>query len=151
MYLNVADLVEVNVDSSIVSAYQDKISFINQSIRNTKYFTIGVVTGEVDTAAGMVGVVTSDFFVIGDIRDFSKEPYNMLVDDDADEIIWGLSLIGIGLTVSTYYSPGATMQAKVGTSILKVARKTGAITAGLATDLSKLLRKSLNIDKLKSF
>jgi len=117
-------------------------------------FAYGFVTGEPDDMVGLAGTALGDLFVFGDIRDAVREGVRYARGEAADELVLGLACVGLAVTAGTYASLGAGTPARAGLSLVKAARKTGRMGAGLArwigravgdvVDLSALRRVSAN-------
>src|SRR5690606_27468871 len=58
------------------------------------------------------------------------------------------SVVGLAATTATVATGGAGLPARIGVSVLKVARKAGTITTGFARDVTRLLQEAMNFDKL---
>ena len=108
-------------------------------------FSDGIVDGTSDELVGHLAGVTTDFFVIGDLRDLAKQGTHWLRGDEVDEILTALAAIGVAAsttqvvsTVATAGSGGAAAPAvgastavKGATIILKIARKLGKLPTWL--------------------
>jgi len=103
-------------------------------------FAQGFVTGEPSDMAGLAGTAVGDLFVFGDIRDALREGTRMARGEPADELILGLSGVGIAITAGTYASAGAGAPARVGLSLVKAARVTGRMSVHLAEWVGRSLR-----------
>lgn len=107
----------------------------------------GAVYGEGDTAAGLAAAVTTDFMVIGDLRDLVREG---LAYPDYDPIVVALAAAGVGLTAATAPSAGTAIPLKLGASVLKLARRTGKLGLALGDDLLRLARRAVDPDALEA-
>jgi hypothetical protein len=103
-------------------------------------FAQGFITGEPADMAGLAGTAVGDLFVFGDIRDALREGTRMARGEPADELILGLSGVGIAITAGTYASAGAGAPARVGLSLVKAARVTGRMSVHLAEWVGRSLR-----------
>jgi hypothetical protein len=63
-------------------------------------FATGAVTGEASDTAGLLGSLTLDMLVIGDIRDLLVQGYKEFDSGQGDEVIMGLSTVGLLLTLA---------------------------------------------------
>ena len=63
-------------------------------------FATGAVTGEASDTAALLGSLTLDMLVIGDIRDLLVQGYKELDSGQGDEVIMGLSTVGLLLTLA---------------------------------------------------
>lgn len=92
----------------------------------------GAVTGQGDSLESLIGAVGTDLFVVGDVRDLAIQGTRLMVDGEADPVILALSGAGIALT--------AAPQVDWAASILKIARKSGAMSARLADEVVAMAR-----------
>jgi len=113
--------------------------------RRAREFGKAFVTGEGDTVAGLAGAVTSDLTVVGDLRDLAREGGRMVAGESYDELILGLSAVGIVATGATVASGGTGLPARIGISVFKVARRAGTLTAGLGLALGRALREAVDL------
>jgi hypothetical protein len=65
-----------------------------------EHFAYGALTGEANDTAGLIGTLTLDLFVIGDIRDLLVQSYKEFDSGQGDEVIMGLSAAGLLLTLA---------------------------------------------------
>lgn len=110
----------------------------------------GFVFGSLDSGAEIAGSVTSDLIGVGDVRDFSMQGLSYLKGESYDPVLLGLSAVGIGLTVSTLGSAGASAVPDAGLSVLKNAYRAGRISRPLRTYLSRNAAKLVDTRILKS-
>jgi hypothetical protein len=114
----------------------------------------GVFQGTSDEAIGQTAAIVSDFFLIGDIRDFTIEGMHYMKDEEVDEIILGLSSIGLIASASTIYTFGASSAPKVLTSILKQLKRTKTMPRWLGKFLLreiKIAKNTKSVKRLKPF
>ncbi len=109
----------------------------------------GFFTGEANSIAGLTGAVASDLTVIGDVRDISREAPDMIAGEPYNELILGLSVVGVGVTGATIATGGGGLPGRVGVSLLKVAAKTGSLTADFSRILGRLLSDAVNFPALR--
>lgn len=93
---------------------------------------MGALSGRGSSIESLIGAVAADFFVVGDVRDLALEGGRYALDGEADEIIMALSAIGIITTLAPAidWAP----------AVLKVARRAGTLTKGLADTIMHLVR-----------
>jgi hypothetical protein len=112
-------------------------------------FARGLVTGEPDDAVGLVGTVAGDLFVFGDIRDALREGSRYARGEKVDELVLGLSIVGLAITAGTYASLGAGAPARVGLSAVKAARKTGRLSTRMADWIGRSVREAVDWSALR--
>lgn len=107
---------------------------IKKDVRN---FSTGFVTGKGIDASGISGALVSDFTVVGDARDLYEQYQIQANGGQPNKLIVTLAGIGIGLTAITYGSAGSTSVAKAGTSLFKLAARTGRLSRKFSKELLK--------------
>jgi hypothetical protein len=100
--------------------------------RKARDVGMGAVSGRGDSLESLVGAIAADFFIVGDVRDLALEGGRYAIDGEADKVILALSAIGMATTLapSIDWAP----------AVLKIARKSGTLTRGLADQIAHLLR-----------
>lgn len=119
------------------------------ALRSARNFGAGFVTGQPEDLAGLSGAVVGDMMVWGDIRDASREGWKLARGEAADELILGLSAVGLALTAGTYATGGASLPVRAGITLVKVAGRTGRLSAALARSLTRAVRESVDVAALR--
>ncbi len=120
-----------------------------EALRAARAFGAGFVLGQPEDMAGLTGAVVGDLMVWGDIRDAAREGWKLAWGDDADELILGLSAVGLALTVGTYATGGASLPVKAGITLVKVGERTGKLSVDLARSLTRAVRESVDLAALR--
>lgn len=102
-------------------------------LRRARDVGLGALSGRGDSLEGIVGAIGADLFIVGDIRDLAIQGTRQLMDGDSDEVILLLSVAGIVTTVAP--------EVDWVPSILKVARRTGAMSKQLAEFLVAAIKR----------
>lgn len=113
---------------------------------NVGSFVDGFVSGKGSSGAGVAGAITSDFTVVGDVRDLHREYNHYKAEEPVDKLVATLSGVGIGLTALTIGTIGSSAPAKVGVSVVKMAKKTRQLSAPFQKQLLSLGSKVFNWD-----
>jgi hypothetical protein len=150
MYKDLAKLMNISVDYLILQRIDEENTFLNNAWRNTKSFGAGFVNGKSDNASSFSGAVVSDLTVVGDGRDFIIQTKKYLNNEEVDEFIYGLSVVGIGTTIATVFSGGLAAPAKIGVSVLKASKKTGNLSKKLLTNLTKIMDEMFDLKRFKN-
>jgi len=125
----------------------------------------GLRDGTSDEDIGKGAAVISDFFVIGDLRDLATQGTHWIHGENVDEVIVSLASIGVVASAAQVVSAAATVgtagaaapaeagstAVKVGTIILKAARKLGKLPPWLGKTIikrAKIVKKTKNIDSV---
>jgi hypothetical protein len=130
----------VPVDADLARRVEDANALAATSARTAGSFARGFITGEPADMAGLAGTAVGDLFVFGDVRDALREGTRLATGEPADELILGLACTGLAITAGTYLSAGAAAPARLGLTVVKVARTTGRISAHLAEWVGRSLR-----------
>jgi hypothetical protein len=112
-------------------------------------FASGLITGEPKDMAGLAGTALGDLFVFGDIRDAIREGSRLISGENYDQLILGLSCVGIAITAGTYATVGAATPVRLGLTAVKAASKTGRLSARLASWIGRSLRGVVDWSALK--
>ncbi len=103
-------------------------------LRRGKELLRGALVGEGDSLEALIGAITADMFVVGDVRDLVIQGGRLAVDGDSDELILALSAVGVLTTVM----PEVDWVA----AFLKVARKAGALSKRMIESLVRVIRRA---------
>ncbi|RVU21800.1 hypothetical protein [Methylobacterium oryzihabitans] len=116
--------------------------------RSARDLARGFATGEAKGAAGLAGAVAGDLVGYGDLRDLWREGGRWLRDEPYDEVLLGLSAVGLALTGVTVATLGggaaASAPVHAGATTLKVASRTGRLSRPLAGLLARTGRTVLD-------
>jgi hypothetical protein len=112
-------------------------------------FASGLITGEPKDMAGLAGTALGDLFVFGDIRDAVREGSRYASGESYDQLILGLSVVGIAITAGTYATVGAATPARIGLTAVKAARKTGRLSARLGEWIGRSVREVVDWSALR--
>ena len=151
-YLSLAEMMHLQVSSDLKQQISDEDDFLSTSYRNTSDFFRGALTGQGDSTSSITGSVLSDFTVIGDVRDLGIEAKHYAFDEPVDELIAGLSAVGLALSAGTIFSWGSaavvTLPAKLSVSIVKYAAKTSRLTKQFRAKLSDTVSRSVSLEPI---
>lgn len=112
--------------------------------KSVQGFTEGFVSGKGQDGYAIAGAMTSDFTVVGDVRDL-REQYLLHEDGKpVNELIVTLSGIGIGLTAMTIGTAGVSAPAKAGTSLIKFSSKSGRLNKSFSQELLQKTHKAFD-------
>ncbi len=149
MYADIADYASIHLSEETTKRLTDAGSLLLRVSRDTGSFFEGFLTGEGSDTAGFMGAITSDLTVVGDLRDIGQEGTKLVAGEEYSELILGLSVVGVAATGATIASGGSTLPVKVGVSLMKIAKRTGALTRAFARQLGDLVRASVNFSRLR--
>lgn len=149
MYAEIAGWLEVPLDPDTQLRLDAEETLSRRMTRNTGSFIQGFVTGEGGDTPAFMGAMASDLTVVGDVRDIGSEGAKLARGEDYSRMILGLSVVGLAVTTATVATGGGGLPARIGVSLLKVARKTGSITANFARDVTRVLQEAVNFEKLR--
>lgn len=123
--------------------------FLTTIWRNARNGAKGCVTGSDLSGAGIAGAIACDLTVAGDLRDITIEGGKLVGGDDYDEIVLGLSVVGVGLTAATAASGGSTLVGRVAVTVVKVAKKTGKLTRSFQQLMSGYVRGAVDFNAVR--
>lgn len=136
-----AGLEDADADhESIRRKLSEVVSERDSVIRRALDVGKGALIGRGDSLESLIGAITTDLFVIGDVRDLVIEGGKFVIDGESDELVVLLSVAGVVTTVvpEIDWAP----------AILKSARKAGHAGEKLASELVTLIRKN-RVDELR--
>jgi hypothetical protein len=139
----------IAVEPSLVEKIDAANSTSATAARNAQRFAQGLFTGEPDDMVGLAGTALGDLFVFGDIRDALREGVRLANGEPADELILGLSCVGLAVTAATYATMGAGAPARIGLSLTKAARKTGRLGTRLGNAMTRSVREVVDWTALR--
>ncbi|MDO9411649.1 MAG: hypothetical protein Q7T81_03615 [Pseudolabrys sp.] len=141
---------KVPLDPALIAKVEAMVTQDATAAHAAQSFAMGLITGEPNDMAGFAGTTLGDLFVFGDIRDAVREGSRLATGEKVDELILGLSVVGLAITAGTYATMGAGTPARIGLSLAKVARKTGRMSADLTTYVGRSLRGVVDWGALKN-
>ncbi|MFG1263375.1 MULTISPECIES: hypothetical protein [Xanthobacter] len=148
-YLALADARHLAVPADLRARVETANGVAAQALHSAKAFGMGFVTGQPTDLAGLAGAATSDLMVWGDIRDAGREGLKIARGEEPDQLILGLSAVGIAVTAGTYATVGASLPVRMGISLVKVAKRTGRLSAGLLRSFTRAARESVDFVALR--
>jgi hypothetical protein len=148
-FLNLANYLNIEINSTIKRQLQKKQQLLPKAIRNTKDFLSGFISGKSENKSELIGAIASDFTVVGDVRDIYTEGKKYLANENYNKITLYLSVIGLGLSGATIVSLGSAAPIKASASILKSANKSAKLTKNFSKVLTNKLEKSIDLKVLK--
>jgi hypothetical protein len=149
MYAEIATFAEMPIEAGTAARLADEQTLTRRVSRNTGSFFEGFVSGEGNDTASFVGAITSDLTVVGDVRDIGQEGSKMVQGEDYSQFILGLSVVGLAATTATVATSGGALPARIGVSLLKVAKKAGTLTADFTRYMTRLLDEAMSFEKLR--
>jgi hypothetical protein len=139
----------VAVDPALIEKVHAAAAEARSAAHAAKSFAQGFVAGVPSDAASLAGTVAGDLFVFGDIRDAVREGGHLAMGQPADELVLGLACVGLAVTAGTYVSLGVGAPARLGLTLVKIARKTGRLGGALAAATARMLRGVVDATQLK--
>lgn len=117
---------ELLIEKERALAEQDSV------VRMLKDAGKGALSGRATSLEGLVGALAADFFVVGDVRDVVIEGGKFALDGESDEVVLALSVVGLVTTLAP--------QVDWVPSLLKLARRIGTLSEGLARFITRGVR-----------
>ncbi len=148
-YYNLANDYNFTLLPSTLELISECNSTTDKALRDAKSFTNGFISGDADNGVALVGSMASDMTVVGDIRDITTEGGKLANGEDYDEFILSLGILGVAMSASQFLTAGSSTPAKVGTSILKIAKKSGKLSRKFIKVLKTSFSKIIDVKKVK--
>ncbi len=149
MYLSLAKTFGYAIDPAEFEAQLQQLeSPLNTARRTVNDFTHGFIAGNAESGAGVAGAITSDFTVVGDVRDLWEQYQLYSKGQPVNELVVTLAGVGVGLTAATVVSAGGTTPVKGGVSTTKMAARAGHLTPNFQ---KVLLKEGANVFDAKAF
>lgn len=148
-YLELADARGLALPADLRARVEAATAPTAEALRAARSFGAGFLSGQPEDLAGLTGALTGDLMVWGDIRDASREGWKLARGEEVDELILGLSAVGIALTAGTYATGGASLPLRAGITLVKVGERTGKLSAALARTLARAVRESVDFATLR--
>lgn len=148
-YLDLAADRGIEIPPEMAERVNKAVEYANSTAAHAESFARGLLTGEPDNMVSLAGTALGDLFVFGDIRDATREGSRYVSGEKVDELVLGLSLVGIAVTAGTYVSFGAAAPARVGLSVVKAARRTAKLSGRMADWIGRTLREVIDTPALK--
>ena len=112
--------------------------------KNVSGFAGGFFSGKAETASGVAGALTSDFTVVGDLRDLNEQYSRYQQGLPVNELVATLAGVGVGLTAATVGSLGVAAPVKAGASTLKLATRMNRLTRSFRNELMAIGTRVFN-------
>ena len=148
-YLDLAVDRGIEIPKEMAERVKKAVEYANSTSAHAESFARGLITGEPDNMVSLAGTALGDLFVFGDVRDAAREGARYVNGENVDELVLGLSLVGIAVTAGTYASFGAGAPARVGLSVVKVARRTAKLSGRMAEWIGRSLHEVIDWSALK--
>ncbi len=147
-YVAVAEAQELSLSADTRQAYDEANGVGARALCLGTQAGAGFITGDCASAAHIGGAVLSDFLVYGDLRDITLQSYNYATGADVDEFILIISAVGLAATAGTYLSAGLAAPARSAVSLVKLAKRSGRLTAKFAGHLTGSLKRVLPAERV---
>ena len=114
---------------------------LNSYWASAQRFAEGALTGEPFDTASLLGSLSLDLFVIGDVRDLAVQGWKSTSGGDGDEIVMALSAVGLLTTLAPQidWIPG----------LLKALKRTGKLSASFIKQMQKIATRALRTGDMK--
>lgn len=139
-YASLANELHRPLAAETVAALEEAREPLQTFVRNATDFAGAYITGHADSGAGLAGAVISDLTVVGDVRDLVSEGSKAALGEEYSRFLLTLAAIGIAAEGATIASGGSSLVVKLAVSVLKVAKRTGTLTATYSARLVRLAR-----------
>lgn len=120
-----------------------------QGWKAAKSFARGALVGDADGLSGVAGALTADVVGIGDVRDLVREGWHAARGEPVDELLVGLSAVGLAVTGATWVLAGTPAPVRAGLTLVKGARRAGRLSAPLAASIGASVRAAVDLPALQ--
>ncbi|MFT6510159.1 MAG: hypothetical protein ACJAVO_001109 [Parvibaculaceae bacterium] len=149
MYADIANYADIPLTQATQDLLAAESTLLAQVGRTTGSFFEGFIYGEGSDTAGFVGAISSDLTVIGDVRDIGREGTKLVQGEEYSSFVLGLSVVGLAATTATVATGGGALPARVGVSLMKVAKKAGTLTKKFSKTMGRLVKEAVNFPALR--
>lgn len=127
---------------ALIADLQETVAERNSVLRRAGEFAGGAVRGGGESLEALLGAITADLFVVGDVRDLVVQGSRWIAAEEVDELLVALSTVGVLTTVMPEFDAAA--------SLLKVGKRAGAVSIRLGERLAKLAKRAMqSSDEIK--
>lgn len=148
-FVELAQERNVAVDPDLVAKVEAARAAADTTSAKATAFARGFIGGEPDDMVSLAGTALGDLFVFGDIRDAVREVSRWAAGEKVDNLVLGLSAVGLAITAGTYASLGTGAPARIGLSVVKAARKTGRLGTRLGEWMTRSMRDAIEWSALR--
>jgi hypothetical protein len=124
------DASEPDERARILADLHATVSARNSLLSKLRTFATGAVLGQSESLEGLLGAVTADLCVVGDVRDLIIQGARWATDGSADPVLVTLSAVGLITTVAPELDAAG--------ALLKLARRADALRPGMLRALERL-------------
>ncbi len=139
-YKSLADELGKPLAPETEQALEEAQSTLATVMRNASAFAGAYVTGKADSTAGLAGAIVSDLTVVGDVRDIISEGGKAAIGEDYSQFLLALAAVGLAAEGATIATGGSSLPFKAAVSVMKVAKRTGNLTAAFSGRILRLAR-----------
>lgn len=127
-------------ESQRVALHKDATEYLHSTEFLAQRFLMGAVSGEPVDTASLLGSLSLDMFVVGDIRDLVVQGFREVSSGDGDQVVMALSATGLILTLAPELSWAPAM--------LKAFYRGGRISSPLKQQIETATRTALKTGNL---
>ncbi len=136
-YAELADHAALPLSETLRREIADAVAYDRSWTGRLTRCARGVFGGDMTSMLSAACTLAADFTPVGDVRDIVIQGSRWIDGSDYDRVVLGLSVLGLGATALTYVSAGTAVPAKAGLSVVKGAKRSGALSPKLWLSLEK--------------
>jgi hypothetical protein len=106
----------------------------------------GLATGESDSLASFAGALTCDLYPLGDVRDITVQPG---IKAKSDDLIFGLSVLGLALTAANFVAPQQAVPMRNGEAAPKTATRFAKVSSGGSANIRRITTSIVDLSAFK--
>jgi hypothetical protein len=142
-FVDLAAARHVTIDAALAAKTKTAEAEAASTKGRTASFARGLTTGVPADGAALAGTAVGDLFVVGDLRDLTREGIHAARGESVDKLVVGLAAAGVAITAGTYVTLGVAVPLRAGLTLIKAAVRTGRLSADLTMALGRMLRRAL--------
>ena len=142
-FVDLAAARHVTVDPALAAKTKTAAAEAASAKGRAASFARGLITGVPADGAALAGTAVGDLFVVGDLRDLTREGIHAARGESVDKLVVGLAAAGVAITAGTYATLGVAVPLRAGLTLIKAAVRTGRISVDLTMALGRMLRRAV--------
>jgi hypothetical protein len=149
MYSELANWAEITIGADVASRVATAQTEASAATPELSRYAKGYVFSAPTSFTALAGVFTADTTVVGDVRDIASEGAKLRSGDTFDDVILGLSVVGIAATTKSVPTEGGGAVIKSGAALLKFAQRVRTLTDQFTVRLKQIIANAVNFKELE--
>jgi hypothetical protein len=150
MYSDLANWAEITIGADVASRVATAQTEASSAPPELSSYAKGFVFGSPTSFTALASGFTADTTVVGDVRDIASEGAKLRTGNTFDDVILGLSVIGIAATTKSVPTEGGGAVIKSGAAMLKFAQRVRTLTDQFSVRLKQIIGNAVNFKQLEA-